>query len=87
MGMTIDQELAEISDLALRIKANYLARLKAEKIVMLEELDLQIDELKVDDEIYRNFNVKYGIHLEKDLIKKLIKEKINALKEKGEQWK
>jgi hypothetical protein len=87
MGMTIDQELAEISDLALKIQANYLARLKAEKIAMLEELDLQIDELKVDDEIYRNFNVKYGIHLEKDLIKKLIKEKINVLNGKGEQWK
>lgn len=38
MGMTIDQELAEISDLALKIKANYLARLKTEKIAILKEL-------------------------------------------------
>ena len=44
MGMTIDQELAEISDLALRIKANYLARLKAEKIAVLEELRAEFEE-------------------------------------------
>ena len=44
MGMTIDQELAEISDLALKIKANYLARLKADMVAMLENLDLEIDE-------------------------------------------
>ena len=44
MGMTIDQELAEISDLALKIQANYLARLKAGKIAALEELRIEFEE-------------------------------------------
>jgi hypothetical protein len=44
--MTIDQELAEISDLALKIQANYLAILKAEKITMLTELGKEIIKLK-----------------------------------------
>jgi hypothetical protein len=46
MGMTIDQELAEISDLALKIQANYLAMLKFDKIAALTELRSEIEELK-----------------------------------------
>ena len=70
MGMTIDQELAEISDLALKIKANYLARLKTEKIAMLTELQLEIDEMATklcDDGWWLTYN-------------NLIQQKINFLK-------
>lgn len=67
MGMTIDQELAEISDLALKIKTNYLARLKDEKIAMLEDLDLQIDEIAA-----------YNLEVAK--VQRLIRDKIDKLK-------
>ena len=77
----VDNILDDVPTVEAIPKADYETRLRADMVATLEELDLQIDELKVDEEIYRNFNVKYGIHLEKDLIKKLIKEKINALKE------
>jgi len=68
MGMSIDQELAEISDLALKIQANYLAILKAEKIAMLEDLDLQIDE-----------SAAYNLEVAK--VQRLIRDKIDKLKE------
>ena len=76
MGMTIDQELAEISDLALKIQANYLATLKFEKIAMLEELQLEIEETVKEEEL---INKKWanGLHYSE----KIIQEKINALKE------
>ncbi|MBR4315177.1 MAG: hypothetical protein IKP66_09735 [Lachnospiraceae bacterium] len=44
MGLTIDQELAEISDLALRIKDNYSSKLKAEKIAMLNNIKADIEQ-------------------------------------------
>ena len=79
MGMTIDQELAEISDLALKIQANYLARLKAEKIAMLEELQ---------DEIFKeSWRLECicddldGSAVDLDDVNKIIQEKINSLKE------
>jgi len=48
MGMSIDQELAEISDLALKIQGNYLATLKADMVAMLTEIQLEIEEEKQD---------------------------------------
>jgi len=48
-------------------KADYEARLKAEKIAMLEDLDLQIDE-----------SAAYNLEVAK--VQKLIRDKINALK-------
>lgn len=76
MGMTIDQELAEISDLALKIQANYLTILKAEKIAMLEDLK--------QDFIAEAYGIEmdctdYVVNV-KD-IDKIIQQKINALKE------
>lgn len=44
MGLTIDQELAEISDLALRIKDKYSETLKAEKITMLNNIKAEIEQ-------------------------------------------
>lgn len=44
MGLTIDQELAEISDLALRIKDNYSAKVKDEKIAMLNNIKAEIEQ-------------------------------------------
>ena len=44
MGLTIDQELAEISDLSLRIKDNYSSKLKAEKIAMLNNIKADIEQ-------------------------------------------
>jgi hypothetical protein len=44
MGLTIDQELAEISDLALRIKDKYSEKLKAEKITMLDNIKAEIEQ-------------------------------------------
>ena len=44
MGLMIDQELAEISDLALRIKDNYSSKLKAEKIAMLNNIKADIEQ-------------------------------------------
>ena len=75
MGMTIDQELAEISDLALRIKANYLARLKAEKIAVLEELKTEIEDVVKEEELIDK-KWSNGLHYSE----KLIQQKINALK-------
>ena len=74
--MTIDQELAEISDLALKIKANYLAKLKAEKIAMLTELQLEIEEIVKEEKIIDKKWAK-GLHYSE----KIIQEKINTLKE------
>lgn len=55
MSVTIDQELAEISDLALRVKANYSAKLKAEKIAMLNNIRDEIDlETRVKVKHYAN---------------------------------
>ena len=55
MGVTIDQELAEISDLALRVKANYSAKLKAEKIAALNNIRDKIDlETRVKVKHYAN---------------------------------
>lgn len=77
MGMTIDQELAEISDLALKIQGNYLAILKAEKIAMLEELQLEIEEL--EPPLCHNASRAKGC-ADKWRVEGLIQQKINSLK-------
>lgn len=76
MGLTIDQELAEISDLALRVKTNYKARLNADMVAMLTEIQTEIEEMKMqsltEKEIWNN---AIGVCSE------ITQQKINKLKE------
>lgn len=77
MGLTIDQELAEISDLALKIKANYLARLKTEKISMLEELQAEFE--KYEPKWVENEDHAVASCRTWEDFDGIIQEKINAL--------
>lgn len=79
MGLTIDQELAEISDLALKVKVNYLAKLKIEKIAMLEELKSEFEEYEpkwVENEDHAVASCRTWEDFDD-----IIQQKINALRE------
>lgn len=82
MGMSIEELVAENDRLNRQLayestaltmmKADYEARLKADMVAMLEVLDLQIDEL-TDCNFDNNFEVAQ--------VQRLIRDKINSLKE------
>ena len=78
MGLTIDQELTEISDLALKIKANYEKCLKADMVAMLTELQLEIEE-KFNDRPF-SYNHHQRTEFYRD-IDEILQQKINSLKE------
>lgn len=67
-------------------KADYEARLKADMVAMLEELDLEIDEVPIVTRHGVTGTVMTAQGMRKK-IKENIQQKINALKGKGEQWK
>lgn len=77
MGLTIDQELAEISDLALRVKTNYKTKLKTNIVTMLTELKTEIEALKTPP-LYQDRDYYMDGTLD---CANLIQQKIDALKE------
>ena len=68
-------------------KDQYEARLKAEKLAMIEELDLQIDEIGLSTQLSReDIYWNMGAKAMRKKIKDLIQEKINALRgNKGDE--
>lgn len=79
MGMTIDQELAEISDLALKIKANYSARLKADMVAMLTEIQAEAEKEAVRWYVGRVDGKSDDVVLI-DTLREIIQSKIDKLK-------
>jgi len=83
MGMSIDQELAEISDLALKIQGNYLATLKVNMVAMLTELQLEIEKEKQNTKYlhYNDLENAESYNNGIDNCINIIQQKINLLKE------
>lgn len=71
-----------------RFKADYETNLKAEKIAMLKDLQLEIEEMDsragYDGGGMPTFSTDY---IRKKKVNEFIQQKINALNGKGEQWK
>lgn len=95
MGMTIEELVAENDKLKRQLayestaltmmKADYKARLKADMVAMLDEIDLELAEQQADFIGADDYNESYGVQVSRNVIR----EKINALKaerdEKGEE--
>lgn len=66
-----------------KFKADYENRLKADMVAMLEEIQLEIEEIKplepTDDEDWQ-YGCFHGLELMQDKCLKLIQQKINSLK-------
>lgn len=64
-----------------QFKADYEARLKVDMVAMLTEIQLEIEEVKTQS----GFDEAWDGAVKQ--CSEIIQQKINALKEKGEQWK
>ena len=69
---SLEADIVNIKPVEAITKADYENRLKADMVAMLEDLDLQIDEL-TDYNFDNNFEVTQ--------VQRLIRDKINSLKE------
>ena len=74
--------VCDCARMSLYLKAQYKQRLKSDMVAMLEELDLQIDEIQVIEDCQDDYQAGtvHGLLLMRDKCKKIIQQKINALK-------